>query len=367
MGVRISVELSRDRRIVKLDQKPLRRAAESECRRVMRSVARLREKVEHFERVVVPAYERWLEKTLGGLLAEQREIEARIASIEEIVADVASAQFWSGCTQQEAYAEVMRGRREEQAEQEGSWAHGEGTADDEAHDEEGRFSEEERLFRNFLRHFCGEDPDTMGRREYKKMFREFQHRERRWGDSGEESGRAFPPHRSAAQKNHSLQVKEIYRLLVRRLHPDSGADYNGESGRLWHELQEAYQSNDLERLEILLAVTEIHDNEGAPRASIFHIRQVTAEFLRTERGLQARLLKLRKTPAGRFDASKKPLDFAAALREKINKSLASGRDHLAHLESLLASWQAPRTPRRPRAKKSSRPESSNQSHFDFFS
>src|SRR5205814_5812795 len=37
-----------------------------------------------------------------------------------------------------------------------------------------------------------------------------------------------------------LRVKEIYRRLVRRLHPDLRADRDASVSSLWHEVQEAY-------------------------------------------------------------------------------------------------------------------------------
>src|SRR5439155_978861 len=42
------------------------------------------------------------------------------------------------------------------------------------------------------------------------------------------------------------RIKEIYRRLVRRLHPDLRADGDASVSSLWHEVQEAYVAGDVE-------------------------------------------------------------------------------------------------------------------------
>ena len=47
------------------------------------------------------------------------------------------------------------------------------------------------------------------------------------------------------------RVKELYRTLVRRLHPDLRADASAGVSALWHEVQAAYAASPLARLDIL--------------------------------------------------------------------------------------------------------------------
>jgi hypothetical protein len=44
------------------------------------------------------------------------------------------------------------------------------------------------------------------------------------------------------------RLKEIYRQLVRRLHPDARTDAKDGVEAIWHEVQEAYVKGDVERL-----------------------------------------------------------------------------------------------------------------------
>ena len=61
------------------------------------------------------------------------------------------------------------------------------------------------------------------------------------------------------------RVKELYRILVRRLHPDLRADASAAVSALWHEVQEAYAASDVAHMEILLALSDIESQQrGRP-------------------------------------------------------------------------------------------------------
>lgn len=315
-------------------------------------VARLREKITHHHRAVIPTYERWLQAVFGKQLAEEAALDARIAELEDLAAEVAALKFWSDCSEREAYEQIQRARKKQRPE-----------ASQEAPPEEDAdsgFSDEERIFREFLRQSLGEDPDDIPRKQYRQFFQEFQEATGRSADS-----QRYPPQSGRPQRRSkvSSQIKELYRILVRKLHPDSGADYDGEAERLWHDLQEAYKDHDLERMEILLALTEIHDGTDAPRTGIFHIRKVTAGFMRSARDLQAQLRKLALDPAARFAAARDREAFTRQFRAKLSRRLASARSHLAKLEALVASWTQPRKRRSPTRKKQT--SAPGQQQFQF--
>jgi hypothetical protein len=82
---------------------------------------------------------------------------------------------------------------------------------------------------------------------FARFFDEF---ERVFGESGSEDedefgGAVFSPKRTNAR------VKELYRALVRRLHPDARGEMSPQQREWWHQAQEAYQNEDAEQLEVL--------------------------------------------------------------------------------------------------------------------
>src|SRR5882757_6880069 len=74
-----------DRRLVKIDQGPLRQKAGSECGRVMARVEQARREWEQFQREDQPAFARWMAATFGSLLTRLRELEARKHEKESLV------------------------------------------------------------------------------------------------------------------------------------------------------------------------------------------------------------------------------------------------------------------------------------------
>src|SRR6202020_2367124 len=71
-----------------------------------------------------------------------------------------------------------------------------------------------------------------------------------------------------AVKPEAGRIKELYRLLVRRLHPDLRADKDAEVSHFWHDVQEAYEQGNVERLEMLLALTDLQSNAAGEQTSL---------------------------------------------------------------------------------------------------
>lgn len=52
----------------------------------------------------------------------------------------------------------------------------------------------------------------------------------------------------SSSSGEGSRLKETYRILVRRRHPDLRADGDAHVSALWHEVQEAYQAGSVERM-----------------------------------------------------------------------------------------------------------------------
>ena len=81
----------------------------------------------------------------------------------------------------------------------------------------------------------GWDASRMSDKQYMQMFAEF--KERVMGAPEPPAERLPEP---APVKDEQSRIKELYRLLVRRLHPDTQTERDTEVSMLWHEVQEAY-------------------------------------------------------------------------------------------------------------------------------
>lgn len=342
---------SKDRRIVLLDQRPLRRKAASECSRMMARVERAKTEWRRFQQEDHAGYERWRAATFGALLSRLREIEAAIRTKEELIREVEMEMIFGGArTPRSAYAKVQTRRNSPEA--------GDDPRDrpppppkDEDGDEDETFGgprfdnmpeiEQELLFDDFLRVVMGMNPDRMNQRKYEQMFADFKARV-----LGQ--GRPKPSPAPEPPKPEQNRIKEIYRLLVRRLHPDTRADSNVEVSALWHEVQEAYGDGNVERLEMLLAMTDLQANAAGEHTTLYQIWSVIAELRRSYNALQRNLRDAKRDPAWNFGRMQDRSAMERRVGDELRMQITSCQSRLEYLESEIARWSAPRKARQKR-------------------
>jgi phage shock protein A len=171
---------------------------------------------------------------------------------------------------------------------------------------------------------------------------------------------APPPHAAPSRQPEpnraSARIKELYRLLVRKLHPDLNPDQPARDRELWHTVQEAYNNRDVEALEAAAARVEVALNGQAGKLSISILRRLVSDLKKALGALKAKFAQLRKHPAfdfaARSTASREK--YEAKHRKQLERSLRGLQTYLAdlthELESLAARAAKPkaakkRTPR----------------------
>jgi hypothetical protein len=315
-----------------------------------------------FEREDQPAFARWKAATFGAMLSRIRELEALLREKESLVLEVEQEMAFGGSrSYRAAYARVQKRRANPDAEPEPPprSSHGPKFSDDEEMDE---FSQE-LLFEEFLRTFLGMNPDRMSDRQYARMFADFkanllgQSRPEPADEWDAEPEREFAPEPAAENsvKSGPNRLKELYRLLVRRLHPDTRADNNAEVSALWHDVQEAYEAGNVDRLEMLLAFTDIQSNTAGDHTSLSQMRAVLAELRAAFNALQRNLRAAKKDPAWDFSRLTDRTKAEARLRRELETILDWHEDQIRQLEAMLAQWSAPPSPRQRRRPPSTTP------------
>jgi hypothetical protein len=323
------VRYSKDRRIVLLDQQPLREEAGGEAKRILREVHEHSEKIAEFDRTILPAYERWESENLAGLLNEERQLVNKVSEMQRLIEFADFESVFTGRDPYEIYEEAVREFAGDTPRENSAPPPEEEPPEP---DPDEGYEPEERDFRSYVRFVFGDDPDSIGPRKYQRLFEDY----RRWR---EKMGAARSPRR-AEPDDVPARVKEIYRILVRRLHPDTGRDRsNPQTRKLWDELQQAYSSHDLERLEVLLAITDLHESGSAARSTLFHIRQVARQLRQQLDSLKVRLRQIKKTPAWTFWHSKDRKSAGKKIRQAVEKRVQSSKTELTRLERELARWK----------------------------
>jgi hypothetical protein len=342
----------RERRIVLLDQEPLRREAASQCRQAMTRLEQARAEWKRFEREDKPAFARWMAATFGPLLTRLREIADLIRQKELLLHEVEMEMTMGGARTPGSALNRVQKRRDQfasnpDANRNGTPPPNENPfeSDDEEPEEISDF-ELELMFEQLLG-VMGWDPNRMSDKQYAKMFAEFKARVTGKKPPPEPPSKFLPD--SSPVKDEQSRIKELYRILVRRLHPDARADRDSEVSILWHEVQEAYNEGNLDRLEMLLALTDIQSNTSGEHTSLFQLRAVLEELRDAFNALQRNLREARKEPAWGFARLANRTSLEKRFRRELESDLTWHKDRLQQLEILIASW-SPRKPRKRSAK-----------------
>ena len=325
----------KDRQVVLLDQEPLRRRAASECSRQMARLEKAKAEWKRFMSEDKSAFDRWMAATFGTMLSRLREIEALVREKEMLVREVEAEMFFGGARNpRTAYARVQRRRDDppetdpqgRQSNPPGQDGFGASSFDDIPE------TEQDLLFEDFLHVVMGMNPDRMSDRKYEQMFADFKAHM-----LGQE--RPQPP-AAATPPPPQSRAKELYRLLVRRLHPDTKADRNVGVSALWHEVQEAYSAGNVERLEMLLAMTDIQANEAGDHTSLFQMRSVLKELRRSFNALQCNLRDAQRDPAWNFGRRQDRSALAKRVRGELESKLEWNARELRQMEAMISSWSA---------------------------
>ena len=334
------------RHLVVIDQAPLRAQAAADCAAAMARLEQARDGWHHFERKDKPAFARWRAREFGALLSTAREVETQIGECQALIHEVEMEMRRAFQDPHTAYQRVLF-RRENPA----AAAEAEASVPRDAGHGARKLSdfEKEALFQEWVQRSLGTNPDKMDDEAYTTSFEAFKshmfqagppaagrndHRPRRRArvledgpEAEEEDGRV------------DARVKELYRRLVRRLHPDLRADGNAAVGALWHEVQEAYAASDVARMEILLALSDIEANRAAEQ-SVSQMHALLAELRRALGALEKSLLEAEREDAWDFAHTGVHDGLRGRVERELKRALASRSARLDLLRRTIAEWAA---------------------------
>lgn len=333
--------------LIIVDQEPLRGAAAGQCDQCLEGIEKARADLARFEREDRPAFERWMAGKFGQAMTEIRMLEAQYAEKAGLAEAIELEMIFGGSqTHHEAYLVVMK-RRERVAQgfspepEAGPGAAGASAADEDG-DEDGddmeRFLLAEK-FEEYCAQELGVNPEQLNRREYDALFKEFKRK-----NSGKEDGpnarKSAPPPRATpgSAGNPEARVKELYRQLVRRLHPDTRADGDATVAEVWHEVQAAYADGNVERLEALLAFADVREKRFGPHTSLAQIRAVFSDLVRTLHAVRRSIAEARKAPAWNFTRTLDRVALERQTRADLTRDLVRRRAELADITRVLENW-----------------------------
>lgn len=336
-----------DRRMVRIEQESLRESAAAECTRAKARLERARLRWHHFERKDKPAFVRWRAREFGALLSKTREVETQIRDAQILVHEVEMEMRRGFQDAHRAYQRVMFRRENPLAATDEEETEG----PQEERGSAGKLSdfEKESLFQEWVKRSLGTNPDKMDDEAYSTTFEAFkshmfrgapeeprEHNVRR--STGQRVEIEIEEEEAEEEEAKDARVKALYRVLVRRLHPDLRADASTEVSGLWHEVQEAYAAGDVAHLEILLALIDIESNGTAAQTSVSQMRATLAELERAARALEKSLLEAEGEDAWDFAQSGPNEDLRLRLERQLKSDLAQRSLRLDVFTKTIAAW-----------------------------
>ena len=329
--------------LVRIDQEPLRSAAGAECQAAMAELEKARTLWHRFERKDKPSFIRWRAREFGALLSKAREVEGQIRENEALVYEVELEMRRTIIDPHSAYQRVMYRRANPSAPEEPRAEGGAG---------QGRRVtefEQEALFQDWVKKFHRDQSRQDGRRRLHRVVQRFQVAHVR-----EQTGRAARPNKKRrarpapvfemeeeAETPVDARVKELYRLLVRRLHPDLRADGSAAVSSLWHEVQEAYAMGDVGRLEILLALSDIAGDAVSDQTTLAQMRAVHEELRRALDALERSLIVAQRDDAWDFARLGANQELRSQVQDDLERNLVTRTTRLTALQKIIAEWAHP--------------------------
>ncbi len=326
--------------LIPLDTAAIRKKAAKACEQARKRYEEAASDWERFQTRDTPDFARALALRAGPLREELRVLLPRYEELSGLLDQIEDEMFMSG----DDPAECLERIEEYAAKRAASADAGFDGSSDESPDAEADDTDDERAEDFDLDEDEDEDEgeDASAEDDFDAFLRHM---------LGMEQGKKQAP----AGTEHADRLKELYRELVRLLHPDRGGHITDKRMRLWHEVQEAYRSGDLARLEFLHAQSGQVADLSSPTLPVSRLNSLAALFKRSLRGLTRDLTAAKRDLAWGFSklpakARDTPLGAAEAeLRAHINDI----KEKIRHLEAQLEKIRHPK-PRPKRTKRGSR-------------
>lgn len=321
-------------------------------------------------------------------MTQLRENVDKINELHDLIREIEKEAYYSRITLPEASARVRQRRANPEA-----YPEPDPKVDQKEETDEEAFAEEKsgpencasdqdlrqefvrRAFEDFLLQVLGLNPKHLPETIYKSLFTRFLAQFDPQA-SPESFFQEDASHKSTGRHHHpekpeNTRLKDLYRQLVRRLHPDVRTNEADSSNDLWHEVQQAYQRGDVDRLEMLQALTDLHEGSTGTHLSYGQLRSALEELKSNLRQLQLKVLSAQREIDWGFSSKRSYQKIETKIRKSFDRDLLDQTALIAEMNEQLGEWEKTEkrraSPQRPssRTKKSPQKKHPQQDEFNF--
>jgi len=330
------------RALVLVDGTAARKKVKKDYDKARRDLDNSRRQLDQFHQADLPQFTQWLNSHFGALLTELRELSQKLAMDQALVFAVENEVFFGGGSHARAYKRVIEARDNPPPPPPKG---GDPSAQDREPfgpppemDDFDDFAGEEDTMKAFFNALFGEDGPGGGPH----------HHQGPPGDPWQEPARQPPA---------SARLKELYRALVRRLHPDTQEEMTPQKTDWWHQAQAAYEAGDADQLEVILTLCEIGESGTTVHTSASLLQRITAQMRSSLREIKRQLAGRRRDPAWGFSRRADREVLELQMRRSLMADLQGLREEWQGMQQLIADWKAEAERIKPARKRKSRERS----------
>ena len=299
------------RELVLLDDRPLKRAAWAELHAARKRQEKAARDLHRHEQVDRPAFDRWLHSTFPDFVTKIRECTLEAATKTQQIDSVMAESMYTGRLPHQTWQD-----HQEQAANPAAAAEAEEKKRASAKQGAQRdpFESQDELPNQ------DEDPADDYRSQWEKLL----------------NSPLFKP----AAPAPTTSMRDVYRRLVQRLHPDRGGEWTATRERLWHEVQQAWSCEDADWLTRLEVEWEAANDVMTLQSPLSRLRLAVTGFDAARRDTERKLRLYRRERAWRFTLNEKKREsLASQTLAQLNYDLLLITAHLLTLKQMIESWE----------------------------
>ena len=320
--------LSSRRDLIRLDTRALRKKALQAHRQAERALTQLKDKLKHYHEQDVPGFRSWVHRTFGHLLTRQRELQHALEDKQQLISEIQTIAHRYGLSDPAAYRKVLWRRahpEEAQAEDLQFEEHERQRqqARAKADPSDNIFDDDDPDLDNI---FCDETPDDIPDAESDEFNEFFETM----------TGIRLPSRKTDRPHPDQKTVKELYRNIVRRLHPDHHGEMTETRKALWHEAQDAYRRHDLNALHGILARRDDGEAGLGDHSAVSLIRRLTKHLKAATQSTRRELRKMQQDVAWDFENRIKNPTYVRAVKADLEEIVNTLRWTLEDIERELS-------------------------------
>lgn len=285
--------------VIRLDTARLRQKALKDYTKAEKSLEELKSELKAYHERDKPGFRSWVHKMFGDIMTRQRELVDEIGRLNDQINDIRDLMFRFNLSEVEAYRKSLwRRDHPDEAEEE-----------DRIYDEKKRKAAQKAGFDpDSDDDIFGDDDDASFEEAFADMFEKM-------------TGQAFPGRDSDVpgqpKQKEDKTAKEVYRTIVRRLHPDHHGTMTEAQKELWHEAQDAYRQRDVNALYNVLSRC---DNGGAGigrHSPVSLILKLTKQLKSAARSLRSEFKNMKRDPAWNFAERSNDPKYVSRLKNEL--------------------------------------------------